>query len=74
MDHAASHDLNAAACAIIDQAVSAGVEGLTLIGGEPFDQPLGGASLASAAQAQGLGIVAFSGYEYESLRGRDDPT
>lgn len=59
---------------IIDEAVGAGVEGLTLIGGEPFDQPAGGASLAGAAQAQGLGVIAFSGYEYESLRVRDDPT
>lgn len=59
---------------IIDQAVSAGVEGLTLIGGEPFDQPKAGATLAAAAQDRGLGIIAFSGYEYESLRGRDTDT
>jgi anaerobic ribonucleoside-triphosphate reductase activating protein len=59
---------------IVDQAVTAGVEGLTLIGGEPFDQPAAGASLAVAAQARGIGVIAFSGYEYESLRGRDEPT
>lgn len=59
---------------IIEQAVSAGVEGLTLIGGEPFDQSEAGASLAAAAHHRGLGVVAFSGYEYESLRGRDDET
>lgn len=59
---------------IIDQAISAGVEGLTLIGGEPFDQPEAGAILAAAAQERGLGVIAFSGYEYESLRGRDDNT
>lgn len=60
--------------AIIDQAVNAGVEGLTLIGGEPFDQPGAGAALAAAAQDRGLGVIAFSGYEYESLCGRDDST
>jgi anaerobic ribonucleoside-triphosphate reductase activating protein len=59
---------------IVHQAVRAGVEGLTLIGGEPFDQPDAGAALAGAAQDRGLGIMAFSGYEYESLRGRDEPT
>ncbi|MBT2596230.1 4Fe-4S single cluster domain-containing protein [Arthrobacter sp. ISL-72] len=59
---------------IVDQAVAAGVEGLTLIGGEPFDQPASGAALARAAQERGLGVIAFSGYEYESLLGRDDVT
>lgn len=59
---------------IIADAVTAGVEGLTLIGGEPFDQPSAGATLAQAAQARGLGVIAFSGYEYESLHGRDEAT
>ncbi|WP_255527690.1 4Fe-4S single cluster domain-containing protein [Paenarthrobacter sp. YJN-5] len=59
---------------IIDDAVAAGVEGLTLIGGEPFDQPDAGCSLATAARAAGLGVIAFSGYEYEALRERDDST
>lgn len=59
---------------VIDGAVAAGVEGLTLIGGEPFDQPASGAALASAAQEQGLGVIAFSGYEYEFLLDRDDAT
>jgi anaerobic ribonucleoside-triphosphate reductase activating protein len=45
-----------------------------LIGGEPFDQPAGGAALASAAQAQDLGVITFSGYEYESLLGGGDAT
>jgi anaerobic ribonucleoside-triphosphate reductase activating protein len=59
---------------IVEQAVSAGVEGLTLIGGEPFDQPDAGSELAAAAQDQGLGVIAFSGYEYESLRARHGRT
>lgn len=59
---------------LVEQAVAAGVEGLTLIGGEPFDQPVGGAALASMAQERGLGVIAFSGYEYESVLDRDDDT
>lgn len=59
---------------VVDGAAAAGVEGLTLIGGEPFDQPEGGAALARAAQMLGLGVIAFSGYEYESLVGRGAAT
>ncbi|WP_422758973.1 4Fe-4S single cluster domain-containing protein [Paenarthrobacter sp. C1] len=59
---------------IIKDAVAAGVEGLTLIGGEPFDQPNAGHALATAAHDAGLGVIAFSGYEYETLRDRDDST
>jgi len=53
---------------ILQDAMSSSVEGLTLIGGEPFDQPVAGAELARKAQRLGLGVIAFSGYEYESLR------
>ncbi|MDQ0665428.1 anaerobic ribonucleoside-triphosphate reductase activating protein [Arthrobacter ulcerisalmonis] len=56
---------------IVLGAVAGGVEGLTLIGGEPFDQPSAGAQLAREAQEHGLGVIAFSGYEYETLRDRD---
>lgn len=59
---------------IIEDAVAAGVEGLTLIGGEPFDQPEAGHALALAARTAGLGVIAFSGYEYETLRDRDGTT
>ena len=59
---------------IIEDALNTGVEGLTLIGGEPFDQPDAGHALALAARAAGLGVIAFSGYEYETLRDRDDST
>lgn len=56
---------------IVEDAVLASVEGLTLIGGEPFDQPGSGYALAKAARDAGLGVIAFSGYEYEVLRARD---
>lgn len=60
--------------AVIEDALAAGVEGLTLIGGEPLDQPEAGHALAQAARTEGLGVIAFSGYEYETLRDRDDAT
>ncbi|WP_326967176.1 4Fe-4S cluster-binding domain-containing protein [Arthrobacter sp. CG_A4] len=56
---------------LVSDAVAAGVEGLTFIGGEPFDQAHAGAALAKAAQARGLGVVVFTGYEFESLKNRD---
>jgi len=59
---------------ILHGAVSSGVEGLTLIGGEPFDQPSGAAKLARGAQELGLGVIAFSGYVYESLQSRGGDT
>lgn len=59
---------------IVLGAVDSQVEGLTLIGGEPFDQPAAGATLARKAQEQGLGVIVFSGYEYETLRGRGQET
>ncbi|MFF1254808.1 4Fe-4S single cluster domain-containing protein [Pseudarthrobacter sp. NPDC058329] len=59
---------------IVLGAIAGEVEGLTLIGGEPFDQSSAGAKLAIEAQEQGLGVIAFSGYEYETLRDRDQAT
>ena len=38
------------------------VEGITLTGGEPFQQPQGCAEVAELAQARGLGVVCFTGY------------
>jgi anaerobic ribonucleoside-triphosphate reductase activating protein len=59
---------------IVLGAIAGEVEGLTLIGGEPFDQPSAGAKLVREVQEQGLGVIAFSGYEYETLRDRDEDT
>ncbi|MEW9874101.1 4Fe-4S single cluster domain-containing protein [Arthrobacter sp. HS15c] len=59
---------------IVLGALASQVEGLTLIGGEPFDQPAAGATLARKAQELGLGVIVFSGYEYETLRGRGQDT
>jgi len=48
------------------------VEGVTLLGGEPFDQAGALLPFARGARARGLSLVAFSGYRIEELR-RDAP-
>lgn len=51
----------------VDAAVSAGVEGVTLLGGEPFDQAAALAVVTRAFQAAGLTVMTFSGYRLEDL-------
>jgi anaerobic ribonucleoside-triphosphate reductase activating protein len=46
------------------------VEGVTLLGGEPFEQALALAHLARGARELGLSVMAFSGYTLEELRSR----
>lgn len=53
--------------ALIDAALASGVEGLTLLGGEPFDQSDGLAVVAEMAHAAGLGVICFTGYQHEGL-------
>lgn len=53
---------------VVRSAVSAGDEGLTLLGGEPFDQHESLIELSLAAQEAGLGVICFTGYEYETLK------
>lgn len=52
---------------VLDQ-VPCDVEGISLLGGEPFLQATQIAKLAHAARARGLGVVTFTGEEYEELR------
>ena len=47
-----------------------GIEGVTLLGGEPFAQAEPLSQLAAGIRASGLGIIAFSGFTLEELRGR----
>ena len=59
----------------VDAAVAAGAEGITLLGGEPFDQADALAVVAEAFRDAGLGVMAFSGYTFERLQewSRDRP-
>ncbi len=57
----------------IDSAVERdGVEGITLLGGEPFAHAAAAASVAEAVKQRGLTVMIFSGYTLSELRGRKD--
>jgi anaerobic ribonucleoside-triphosphate reductase activating protein len=49
-----------------------GIEGITLLGGEPFAHAAAGAVLARAAWDRGLSVMVFTGHTLEELRGRPD--
>ncbi|MCW5800973.1 MAG: radical SAM protein [Deltaproteobacteria bacterium] len=44
------------------------VEGISLSGGEPLQQPEAAAALLDAARARGLSTLAFSGYTLDEIR------
>ncbi|MGB7070637.1 MAG: 4Fe-4S cluster-binding domain-containing protein [Pyrinomonadaceae bacterium] len=48
-------------------------DGVTILGGEPFDQPSPVAELVSRLKRHGLHITIYSGYTLEELIGRKDP-
>ncbi len=48
------------------------VEGVTLLGGEPFAQAEGLAEFARLVRAEGLSVMVFSGYLLEQIRRRGD--
>jgi anaerobic ribonucleoside-triphosphate reductase activating protein len=48
------------------------IEGVTFLGGEPFEQAGGLARLAAGARELGLSVMVFSGYTLEELRDRAD--
>ena len=54
---------------IVQRAVDAGDEGLTILGGEPLQQPQGTLALIEEAKQQGLGIFLYTGYNLEELDG-----
>jgi anaerobic ribonucleoside-triphosphate reductase activating protein len=47
---------------------ASGIEGLSLSGGEPFQQPEAALALLTAARALGLSTLAFSGYTIDEIR------
>ncbi len=49
-----------------------GIEGISLLGGEPFEQAAPLAALCREARAAGLGVLAFSGYTLDALRCQTD--
>lgn len=57
-----------AAAAWVAEARDAGAEGVTLLGGEPFDQAGPLAVVAEAFRAAGMPVMTFTGYRLASLR------
>jgi anaerobic ribonucleoside-triphosphate reductase activating protein len=49
-----------------------GVEGITLLGGEPISHAAGAAALAREARRLGLGVMVFSGYILAEIRAMPD--
>jgi anaerobic ribonucleoside-triphosphate reductase activating protein len=47
-----------------------GIEGLSVLGGEPFEQPRAVAEVCRAVRAGGLGVMVYSGYTLEELRAK----
>jgi anaerobic ribonucleoside-triphosphate reductase activating protein len=58
----------AVATLVAELAAAPGVEGVTLLGGEPFAQALPLARYAAAARALGRSVITFSGYTLAQLR------
>src|SRR5580700_3566288 len=52
----------------IEKARSLGVEGITLLGGEPFAHSPAAAILAREVRERGLSVMVFSGYTIEEIR------
>ncbi|GAA4251240.1 4Fe-4S single cluster domain-containing protein [Dactylosporangium darangshiense] len=53
--------------AVIARVLAAGTEGLTLLGGEPFDHAAPLAAVARAAGGAGMSVMTFSGYTTAQL-------
>lgn len=53
---------------MVEEACAAGVEGVSLLGGEPFAQADGLAALAEGVRARGLSVMIYSGYTLAELR------
>jgi anaerobic ribonucleoside-triphosphate reductase activating protein len=60
--------------ALIEEAARIhGVEGVTLLGGEPLAHATGAVALARAVRQRGLGVMVFTGYTLEEARRLPDP-
>ena len=57
----------------VDEARGHGIEGITLLGGEPLAHAAGAAALAKAVRQRGLTVMVFSGYTIEEARAKGDP-
>ncbi len=58
---------------LLAAAAEHGVEGITLLGGEPLAHAAGAAALAREVRAAGLSVMIFSGYTLAEIRSLPDP-
>lgn len=58
---------------LAQRAVESGAEGVTLLGGEPFDQAESFADFAERVRDAGLTVMAFTGHYLKHLQGADAP-
>ena len=58
---------------LVAETIAAGVEGISLLGGEPFAQAAGLALVAEGVRRAGLTVMVFSGYTLDELRARPEP-
>ncbi len=65
--------LGAVIAAVEEAARQEGVEGITLLGGEPLAHAAAAAALARAVGARGLTVMVFSGWTLEEARRLPDP-
>ncbi|TJY72491.1 radical SAM protein [Arthrobacter sp. CAU 1506] len=56
------------AAGLVDQAIAGGSEGLTLLGGEPFEQAAASAVVARSFRDAGLSVMTFTGYHHRDLK------
>ena len=49
------------------------IEGISLLGGEPFAHTGGALAVARLARSQGLSVMIYTGYTLEELRSRPEP-
>ncbi|CAN5923604.1 4Fe-4S single cluster domain-containing protein [soil metagenome] len=66
--HDASGGREVTVAELVAQMAAAKVEGLSLSGGEPLQQPAAATALLEAARALGMSTLAFSGYTIEEIR------
>lgn len=58
---------------LAEAATRDGIEGLTLLGGEPLAHAAGALGLARGARSLGLSVMVFSGYTLEEIHTHPDP-
>jgi anaerobic ribonucleoside-triphosphate reductase activating protein len=73
----ATHDFNGGQLVALDTIIDEMqknplLDGITLSGGEPFEQPQAFAELARRAQELGYHVIAYTGYRYETLIANKD--